>query len=72
MSQLAGSFWLTSVYFYKIASWLEEKAKEAKRQRLINRTIKELNTLTDKELRDIGISRGDIWDIANSSYKERV
>lgn len=31
----------------------------------VRHTVKELNSLTNKELQDIGISRGDIWAIAN-------
>jgi uncharacterized protein YjiS (DUF1127 family) len=33
----------------------------------IRQTIKELNRLSDKELTDIGISRGDIYSVANGS-----
>jgi uncharacterized protein YjiS (DUF1127 family) len=45
---------------------LDEEA--AKRQ-----TFKELNALTDKELQDIGIARGEIYDIAyNKSTHPRV
>jgi len=35
-----------------------------KRQREINETVKELSRLTDYELNDIGIARGDIYSIA--------
>lgn len=34
----------------------------------VNATIKELHRLTDKELNDIGISRGEIYTIAHTSY----
>jgi len=34
----------------------------------INQTIKELNKLSDRELNDIGMSRGDIWWVANEQY----
>jgi uncharacterized protein YjiS (DUF1127 family) len=33
----------------------------------IRQTIKELNRLSDKELTDIGISRGDIYSVATGS-----
>lgn len=33
----------------------------------VRETIKELHDLTDKELWDIGITRGEIYDIAHSS-----
>ena len=29
------------------------------------KTIKELNKLTDKDLADIGLCRGDIWNVAH-------
>mgnify|MGYP001035301815 FL=1 len=32
--------------------------------REIRKTVKELNRLTNKELNDIGISRGDIYSVA--------
>jgi len=38
------------------------------RRRNIKTTIRELHQLTDKELYDIGISRGEIYDIAVSSF----
>lgn len=36
----------------------------------VRTTIKQLNQLTDYELNDIGIARGDIWHIAHTSYKK--
>jgi len=36
----------------------------------VRTTIKELSKLTNHELNDIGIARGDIWHIAHSSYKK--
>lgn len=30
------------------------------------KTIKELNKLTDKDLADIGLCRGDIWNVAHN------
>jgi len=35
------------------------------RRRAIKSTINELNKLTNRELNDIGLSRGDIWAIAH-------
>lgn len=45
-----------------------------KRQRAINQTVKELSQLTDNELNDIGIARGDIYSIAkgDSDMKRSV
>jgi uncharacterized protein YjiS (DUF1127 family) len=31
----------------------------------INRTIKQLSALSDRELNDMGIARGDIWAVAH-------
>lgn len=36
----------------------------------VRTTIKELSQLTNHELNDIGIARGDIYHIAHSSYKK--
>ena len=38
------------------------------RRRNINDTIKQLSALSDSELRDIGLSRGMIYDVAVSSF----
>jgi uncharacterized protein YjiS (DUF1127 family) len=40
--------------------------KSRKENRLSRETFKELSKLTDKELGDIGLSRGDVWYV---SYK---
>jgi uncharacterized protein YjiS (DUF1127 family) len=36
----------------------------------VRTTIKELSKLSNHELNDIGIARGDIYHIAHSSYKK--
>lgn len=62
--------------FYKFVSVIENTVKSVfkaietantKRAQhfIIRNTIRELQTLTDNELRDIGISRGDIYSIAH-------
>lgn len=38
-------------------------------RREIKRTIKELNKLTDKDLADIGICRGEIYSVATGAWK---
>lgn len=40
-------------------------------RKLINRTIKELSALSDRELNDMGISRGDIWAVAHGDTSFR-
>ena len=37
-------------------------------RRAVNATIKELQKLTNAELNDIGLSRGDIWHVAHESH----
>lgn len=39
---------------------------------MYRKTYNELSALTDYELRDIGICRGEIHDIANEAQKEYV
>ena len=40
--------------------------QERAAKKLAKRTIKELSSLSDKELRDIGLCRGDIWYVAHN------
>lgn len=40
--------------------------QERAAKKIAKQTIKELSKLTDKELADIGLSRGDIWYIAHN------
>jgi len=46
----------------ELSRWTEVIRK----RRNMNQTIKELHRLTDNELKDIGINRGDIDNIARS------
>ena len=54
--------------FVSIANWFKKVIDERQRQKNIRETIKQLSSLTNHELNDIGIARGDIWHIANTSY----
>ena len=47
------------------------EALHAKRK-AIRETIKELSKLSDAELRDIGIARGEIWDIAHQDVNDNL
>lgn len=38
-------------------------------RRLRRETFNELHKLTDRELNDMGISRGEIWSVAYSDYR---
>ena len=51
-----------------LANWFKDLANELQRRRNIRQTIKALSALSNHELNDIGIARGDIWHIANTSY----
>ena len=50
------------------ASWYKNKKAAWAKDRAYRETVKELNQLSDKELRDIGITRGDIDSIAMETY----
>lgn len=85
MSELALDF---SSFIYKLASkieagfnaFMESNFMKAYEEAAIRRaqyyttrsTMKELHALTDKELRDIGISRGEIEDIARNPYTAKT
>ena len=51
-----------------IANAFKNLGAELKRRRNIKQTYKALSNLTTRELDDIGISRGEIWHIAHTSY----
>lgn len=52
-------------FFYKIKKDLAMQAE-------INRTIKELSQLSDAELRDIGLTRGNIYSVAHEVYYDNI
>ena len=58
-----------SELFYAVHKKVLTFFEELDRSRKINSTIKELSQLSDKELNDIGISRGMIRSVAMESYK---
>lgn len=64
----ADKFGLTS-----LADWFRNVNAKRKHRALVNRTIKELSALSDRELNDMGLARGDIWSVAHGdeSYKDR-
>ena len=57
-------------YLTKTVELITDFIKEVRESRVHNKlarqTIKELSTLTDKELADIGLTRGDIWYVAHN------
>ena len=54
--------------FSGIANWFRNLGAAIVRNRQINRTIKELSALSNRELNDIGIARGDIYWIAHETH----
>ena len=52
------------VGLHGIANFFKRIGAELKRRRRIRQTINELSKLTNHELNDIGIARGDIYSIA--------
>lgn len=53
---------------FKVVDYFKNIARNIQREQEIRKTIRELNQLSDQELRDIGISRGMIHSIAMESY----
>ena len=51
--------------FSSIANYFRELEKKREHNRNVRSTIKELSKLSDRELNDIGIARGDIWVVAH-------
>ena len=48
-----------------VSAWFKRQAEKLEEARRVRSTIKELSKLSDRELNDIGIARGDIWAIAH-------
>ena len=55
-----------------IAGWLKKVSVKLKAYKAEKDTIKELSQLTDYELNDIGISRGEIRNLARQHYDDLV
>jgi len=57
--------------FSSVFNWFKKLEAQLEHNRKANQTIKELSKLTDRELNDIGISRGDIYAVAHyeNNYK---
>ena len=53
----------------KISKFINAIVNNIQYTRKVNETIKELSQLTDKELADIGLSRGMIRSVAMEAYK---
>lgn len=56
-----------------LASLFKTLKQQIEYSRKVNRTMKELSSLSDHELNDIGLSRGDIYGVAREDATlERV
>ena len=53
---------------YSISKAITDISLYRRRRAVINQTIKELSNMTDRDLADIGICRGDIEDVARGVY----
>lgn len=54
-----------------MANWFNKLNARLEQRRKINKTIQELQALTDRELSDIGISRGMIKSVAHETYNPK-
>jgi uncharacterized protein YjiS (DUF1127 family) len=55
-----------------MANWFNKLNARLEQRRKINKTIQELEALTDFELADIGISRGMIKSVARETYNPQA
>jgi uncharacterized protein YjiS (DUF1127 family) len=50
-----------------VANWFKKLAAKYKHHRQAQITIKELSRLSDRELNDMGLARGDIYTVAHGT-----
>ena len=62
---------ITSGAITSIVEYFKELRAEMRLNSKIRQTVKELNQLTDRELNDIGIARGDIYMVARGDETHR-
>ena len=61
---------ILAVAAYKVVMFFENRSAAIAKWKEQRETFKSLHKLTDRELNDIGISRGDIRSIANDTWEE--
>lgn len=66
---LAAAEWMS---IQPLMDFISLKKREFKAYRDARATVNELQALSDKELQDIGISRGMIHSIAQEQYNENL
>ena len=61
---------VASVFAYKAVTFFERLGAALAKRKEARETFKSLQRLTNRELSDIGISRGDIRSIANDTWAD--
>ena len=56
---------------HSVAEWFKRLQASMARERLARQTIKELSSLSDRELNDMGLSRCDIYSVAYGDGERR-
>ena len=59
-----------SVFAYRVVVFFERLGQKLSERKTRRETFNTLHKLTDRELSDIGISRGDIRSIANDTWED--
>ena len=57
-------------FYNSIQNFMTEVSNRRAKVKLVKKTVKQLNELTDRELRDIGLSRYDIEMVAKEYMDE--
>ena len=55
---------------HSVAEWFKEMNRKAKHRAMVERTVKELSKLSDRELNDIGIGRCMIRTVAEGTHRD--
>jgi len=55
----------SALHIHAVLDFFRDLKRSYKKIQVRNETIKQLSALSNRELNDMGISRGDIWAIAN-------
>ena len=53
----------------RVANLLKSAKEAAERRRVYKTTVMELSSLSDRDLTDLGIARGNIYDLAREAAK---
>ena len=59
-----------TVFAYRVVVWFEKLGRVLAERKVRRETFKTLHSLTDRELADIGISRGDIRSISEDTWED--